>query len=175
MLHLVNQACPDVPVIFIDTGYLTPQTYRFKKRLVESFGLDVRTYIPRRTRAEREALDGSIPENPAGWNGLEQVAREVKVEPLERALAELGAAAWMSGVMKGETTERKEFRFIMRRKDGIYKFHPILDWDSRQSHRYITANGLPLNAEYADIFKPESKECGIHRTGMDLSLTSSEL
>jgi len=175
MLHLVKTVCPEIRVIFVDTGYLTPQTYRFKKHLSELFGLAVHTYIPRRTRAELEAIDGAIPDNSAGWEGLYRVAREVKVEPLERALDELKATAWISGVMKGETADRKKFDFIMRRSDGLYKIHPVLDWDSKDSYRYLTGNGLPFNNEYTDIFKPDSKECGIHLTGINRSLTSSEL
>ena len=107
--------------------------------------------------------------------GREKLAGEIKVEPLERGLGMMRAAAWMSGVMRGETSQRKGFDFLMRRDDGLFKVHPILDWDSRRCHAYLKEHDLPLNEHYHDVVKPDKQECGIHLTGMNSSLTASEL
>ena len=44
MLHLVTQQLPKIPVIFIDTGYLFPETYRFAEELTERLSLDIHLY-----------------------------------------------------------------------------------------------------------------------------------
>ncbi len=175
MLHLVSQATPGARVLFVDNGYLTPETYHFKQELIDRLDVKVYTYVPVRTRAEREALDGTVTEAIASQGGRERLAGEIKIEPFERGLNMMRATAWMSGVMRGETAQRKGFDFLMRRQDGLYKLHPILDWDSRGCHQYLAANKLPVNEHYHDVVKPDKQECGIHLTGMNQSLTASEL
>jgi len=175
MLHLVSQSTPGGRVLFVDNGYLTPETYRFKQELIDMLDVEIFTYVPARTRAEREALDGTVVDALASEGGRERLAEEIKIEPFERGLEMMRAAAWMSGVMRGETAQRSGFDFLMRRQDGLYKLHPILDWDSRRCHEYIKANKLPVNEHYHDVAKPDKQECGIHLTGMNRSLTDSEL
>ena len=175
MLDLTFRAAKSTRVVFVDTGYLLPDTYRFKHRLIERMTLDVHTFIPQRTRAERDALNGNLEELALRSEGLREFNYEVKVEPLERGFKALGASAWMSGVMKGETAQRDGFDYLMQRDDGLYKFHPILDWDSRMCYKYLEDRGLPMNEVYRDIFKPDKGECGIHLTGIDKSFDSSQL
>ena len=42
MLHLVTSILPDIPVVFIDTGYLFPETYRFAAELNERLNLNLK-------------------------------------------------------------------------------------------------------------------------------------
>ena len=137
--------------------------------------LDVRTYLPARSRAEREALDGAPEQILAREDGLEKLSAEVKVEPLERAFQELNTQAWMSGVMRGETQVRKGFSVVVPREDRLFKIHPIIDWNTQACREYLRRYDLPLNMNYFDICKPLNKECGIHLTGIDRSLISSDL
>src|ERR1035437_5337600 len=58
MLHLVTRVGPKIPVIFIDTGYLFPETYRFARDLTDKLGLNLRKSVPASTAAEQEALSG---------------------------------------------------------------------------------------------------------------------
>lgn len=175
MLHMASRVVPDLTVLFIDTGYLTPETYCFKRDLSGRLGLRLRSFVPARTRAELEALEGSPAELLDRENGLKILTGEVKIEPFERGLKELNAQAWMSGVMRGETDQRQGFDYVMQRRDGLFKIHPILDWDSKRCYEYVKRNGLPVNEHYHDVCKAERNECGIHLTGLNLSLTSSEL
>ncbi len=43
-LHLVNRIRPGIPVIFIDTGYLFPETYRFVDQLTARLNLNLQVY-----------------------------------------------------------------------------------------------------------------------------------
>ena len=44
MLHLVKQQLPDIPIIFIDTGYLFSETYAYAKLLTDQLELNIKTY-----------------------------------------------------------------------------------------------------------------------------------
>ena len=46
MLHLLKENAPEIPIIFIDTGYLFPETYQFAEQLIKTWNLDIRTYHP---------------------------------------------------------------------------------------------------------------------------------
>ena len=96
---------PKIPVIFIDTGYLFPETYRFAEALTERLKLNLKTYLPRQSAAQQEALHGKLWEQ--GLPGLERYNRINKVEPMNRAVQELGAAAWLSGLRRQQATSRQ--------------------------------------------------------------------
>ena len=57
-LHLVTQQRPDIPVIFIDTGYLFPETYQFVDELTERLGLNLQVYRNVMSPAWQEARHG---------------------------------------------------------------------------------------------------------------------
>ena len=54
MLHLVTRIVPEIPVVFIDTGYLFPETYRFARDLTERLQLNLKKYVPAVTAAEQD-------------------------------------------------------------------------------------------------------------------------
>lgn len=142
MLHLATQARPDIPVVFIDTGYLFPETYRFAAELTERLKLNLKTYSPLRTAARQEALDGKRWEQ--GLEGLKAYNFENKVEPMDRAVRDLGATAWLAGLRRAQASTREKLDFVQVQKK-ITKIHPILDWDNRTVHRYLTEHRLPYH------------------------------
>lgn len=142
MLHLATRVRPEIPVVFIDTGYLFPETYRFAAELTKRLELNLKTYTPRRTPAQQEALEGKRWEQ--GLEGLKAYNFENKVEPMDRAVRELGAVAWLAGLRRVQATTREALGFVQV-QNKITKVHPILDWDNRTVHRYLTAHGLPYH------------------------------
>ena len=44
MLHLVTQVLPDIPVIWVDTGYLPAETYTFAESLTQRLQLNLKVY-----------------------------------------------------------------------------------------------------------------------------------
>jgi phosphoadenosine phosphosulfate reductase len=142
MLHLASRVAPEIPVVFIDTGYLFPETYRFADELTKKLKLNLRTYTPRRSAAQQEALEGKRWE--LGLDGLKAYNFENKVEPMDRAVRELGAAAWLAGLRRSQASTRESLGFVQV-QNKITKVHPILDWDNRTVHRYLTEHGLPYH------------------------------
>ena len=61
ILHLVTRVRPDLPVVWMDNGYNTEATYRFVDEVTERLKLNLKVYLPRRSRAHREAVDGPTP------------------------------------------------------------------------------------------------------------------
>ena len=43
MLRLIHEHAPKIPVVFIDTGFLFPETYQYAETLTSMFDLDLRT------------------------------------------------------------------------------------------------------------------------------------
>jgi phosphoadenosine phosphosulfate reductase len=142
MLHLVTQIRPDIPIIFVDTGYLFPETYQFAEELTERLQLNLKIYGPLRTAAWQEAIHGKRWET--GLEELEAYNRDNKVEPMNRALNELGATAWMSGLRRGQATSRSKLAVVQTQKRTV-KIHPIIDWTEKQVYEYMTANELPFH------------------------------
>jgi len=139
MLHLVTRIVPDIPVIFIDTGYLFPETYRFARELTEKLSLNLKTYVPAQTAARQEALHGRQWEQ--GIEGLKRYNHINKVEPMDRAVRELRATAWLAGLRRSQASTREALP-VVQRQNKITKIHPIIDWDNRTIHRYLTEHGL---------------------------------
>jgi phosphoadenosine phosphosulfate reductase len=146
MLHLVTRDAPDVPVIFLDTGYLFPETYQFAEELTQKLKLNLKVYGPRMTAARQEALYGRL------WDGSEEDLAKYqqmnKVEPMDRALRELGATSWLAGLRRQQTEFRSQLR-VVELSDGIYKVHPILRWTKDDVRRYMQAHDLPYHPLYA--------------------------
>ena len=142
MLHLVSRIKPDVPVVFVDTGYLFPETYRFARELTERLELNLRTYVPRQTAAQQEALYGKRWEQ--GVEGLQNYNLVNKIEPMNRALEELGARAWLAGLRRAQASTRVDLR-VLQKQHRMVKIHPIIDWTDRDIHQYLQKHNLPYH------------------------------
>ena len=142
ILHLVTTQRNDIPVIFIDTGYLFAETYRFADQLTERLGLNLKVYRPTLGVAWMEARFGRLWEQ--GLEGLERYNRLRKVEPMRRALGELGARTWIAGLRRTQSESRKDIEFLQLR-DGRWKFHPLADWSDRDVWNYLKQHELPYH------------------------------
>lgn len=197
-LHLVTRVAPGIPVVWVDTGYLPPETYRFAETLTRRLDLNLHVAQAELTPARMEALHGRLWESddPAD---LDRYDRLRKVEPMERALRELGATAWISGIRAEQTEHRRSLPRIGEQR-GRVKVSPILHWTSRDVHRYLKAHDLPyhplFDRGYATVgdehssrpvgpddddpratrFRGRKQECGLHLTDEQAeSLASSGL
>lgn len=182
MLHLLKAHAPDIPVVFIDTGYLFPETYRYAHQLEESLGFTARVYAPTVTAARQEALHGKLWEQ--GREGMDEYARVRKVEPMNRALQELGADVWISGLRRSQSSTRSE-RSVAEQQSRTLKVYPIVDWTDEDVERYMREHSLPRHplgaAGYVTMgdwhstrpaesrsskedtrFNGEKYECGLH-------------
>ncbi|MGF1540888.1 MAG: phosphoadenosine phosphosulfate reductase [Pleurocapsa sp.] len=148
MLHLVTSIVPDIPVIWVDTGYLPAATYKFAEELTQRLNLNLKVYQSPISPARMEALYGKLWEK----NDLEafnRYDRLRKVEPMQRALEELNATAWLAGLRKDQTQHRQTLDYI-EKPGEVYKIYPILSWNSRDIYQYLTKYDLPYHP-YFDL------------------------
>lgn len=176
MLHLVTRIDPGIPVVWIDTGWNTAETYRFAAGLERRLRLRLHVYAPSLTRARREALDGGPP-RPDDERGLRAFAREVKVEPFERAVADLEPDAWLTGIRAEETDWRSTQDIVTRAAQGLLKFAPFFQASHADVQAYLARHALPLgDPAYSDPAKAlPHRECGLHREAFPVAAASATL
>ena len=161
ILHLVTRAQPDVPVVWMDNGYNTEATYRFADELTKLLNLNLRIYLPRRSRAHREAVDGPVPALDDPRHAA--FTAEVKLEPFERALRETAPQVWFTALRATDTAVRAAMEPVSVNPDGLVKVAPLLHWSSKDLHDYCAKHSLPNNFDYVDPTKGEAdRECGLH-------------
>jgi phosphoadenosine phosphosulfate reductase len=142
MLHLVTRVHPAIPVVFVDTGYLFAETYRFVDELTERLKLNLRVCRPDSSPAWQESRWGRLWEQ--GLDGIERYNRLTKVEPMQRALADLGASTWFAGLRRVQAASRGRVPAVELHR-GRYKVHPLFDWSDRDVGRYLRAHDLPYH------------------------------
>lgn len=160
ILHAVTEVKQTIPVIWCDTGYNTPNTYRHAETLISSLGLNLHLYVPRQTAAHRDALMG-VPDidDPRHAEFTEQV----KLEPFRRAMAEHQPDVWFTNLRKGQTALRDSLDILSVGKNGELKVSPFYHWSDAQLDVYLKENGLPNEFKYFDPTKVlENRECGLH-------------
>ncbi len=160
LVHACAHQKPDILTVWCDTGYNTPQTYRFARQLIQKYQLNMAIYTPKQTTAYRDAIMG-IPsiEDPAH----EVFTEQVKLEPFRRALAEIQPDVWFTNIRESQTQFRAGQDILSISKEGILKVSPFYYWSDSKLATYLTVHELPNESRYFDPTKAlDSRECGLH-------------
>jgi len=181
-LHLVTRQWPDIPVVLADTGYLFPETYRFVDELTDRLKLNLKVYRALLSPAWQEARHGKLWEH--GVDGIELYNQINKVEPMQRAMRELGARGWITGLRRQQAKSRNGVG-VLQKQNGVIKIQPIIDWTDRLVYDYLKKHDLPYHPLWeqgyvsigdmhttrplsADVTEEETRffglkrECGLH-------------
>lgn len=145
LLHLVAQADPAVPVIFVDTLKMFQETLDYRDTLIERFGL-TNSSVVQPDAAVLAAKD----ENGLRWSWDPDGCCEIrKVEPLKRA--KQGLDAWISGRKAFQSVTRQNLpRFEV--EDGRLKINPLGDWTKDDLEVYFEEHDLPRHPLEAQGF-----------------------
>jgi len=160
ILNAVVDVKNDIPVIWCDTGYNTPNTYQHAEELIQRLGLNIDLYVPRQTSSHRDAIMG-IPniEDPRHNEFTEQV----KLEPFKRAMTKHQPDVWFTNLRKGQTNHRDSLDILSLSNDGVLKVSPFYYWNDTQLDVYLKERNLPNEHTYFDPTKVlENRECGLH-------------
>ncbi len=159
LLHMVTRARGDIPVIWVDTGYNTPATYRHVEALRQRWRLNLHVYTPRVSVARRAALGGvPAPQDEA----FMRFVRDTKLEPFERAFNEIQPDLWLTGVRAEQTPFRESLGVVSRGHRNTLRVAPVLHWSEQDVAAYLERHALPDNTDYVDPTKPDHKtECGL--------------
>jgi phosphoadenosine phosphosulfate reductase len=137
LLHLWSRVAPNLPVVFIDTGFLFDETHTYKDRLVQELGLRVEIARP------------SMPRDDFLWeHGADVMARDPdlccarnKIAPLQPFIAR--SHAWVSGLRRDEATTRSAIPILQATQDGPVKVHPLATMTSAEATAYLEAHSIP--------------------------------
>jgi len=139
LVHMVASLQRRPAVVELDTHLFFRESYDTRDRLVERYGLElIRPHIP--TIAEQHRSEG-----PNLWEtDPDRCCHVRKVEPLIDALRPY--AAWISGIRREQSPSRATIRKVQwSERYGLWKLHPLADWDEKRVWSYVVANDIPYN------------------------------
>lgn len=160
ILHAVSAVASKTPVVWCDTGYNTPQTYKHAEQVIKDLKLNVFLYVPKQTSSHRDVVMG-IPsvDNPKHAEFTEQV----KLEPFKRAMDEHKPNIWFTNLRQGQTAFRNSIGIFSLSKDGVLKVSPFYYWSDEKLDSYLKENKLSNEFKYFDPTKAlANRECGLH-------------
>jgi phosphoadenosine phosphosulfate reductase len=191
ILHMLRDIKPDMPVLFLDTGFHFPETLQFARAKTEEWGLKLVVLKGKHRSPERQAeLYG-----PELYRRDPNLCCHInKTEPLQEALAEFDG--WISGLRRDQSPERATSVKISQPQilpsgRAILKIHPLANWTKGDVESYLAEHDISthplLEKGYASIgcwpctraiaegeaerdgrwAGLDKSECGIHTFGQD--------
>ena len=141
LVHLVTRQRPDIPVLFLDTGYHFKETYEYRDRLSAQLKLNLVNLQPRMTVAEQEGQFGILYQTaPDRCCGIR------KVEPLFAGLAPYDV--WFTALRRDQSPTRANLREIddFRLPNGkvLRKISPLAEWSARDVWSYLKQHDIPV-------------------------------
>jgi phosphoadenosine phosphosulfate reductase len=141
VLDMVRETVPDVPVIFLDTGYHFAETYEYRDRLAREWNLNLVNVLPELTVAEQESrfgiLNQTAPDRCCGMR---------KVGPLFAALEPY--RLWFTGLRREQAKTRANLQasdsFTLPTGTQLRKVSPLAEWSARDVWHYAEQHGIPL-------------------------------
>jgi phosphoadenosine phosphosulfate reductase len=77
----------------------------------------------------------------------------LKVEPVKRAVQEMGVECWVTGLRCTEGRTRTDFKEVEERDEGLIKLNPILIWKEREVWQYLALYGVRVNPLYQEGYR----------------------
>ena len=151
IIHAICDAGIDVDVFTLDTLRHFPETLETLQRTEQHYGIRIRVVTPDPTDLE-ELIDR---DGELGFrtsvNSRKACCMIRKVLPLNRALK--GSAGWITGLRRGQSTERSDIAHaVWDTSLELIKTSPLADWTDTQLNDYIAANSIPVNPLHAKGF-----------------------
>jgi phosphoadenosine phosphosulfate reductase len=145
VLYLLRNRIPEIPVLFLDTGYHFAQTYEYRDRIAKEWQLHLVNVLPQQTVAQQESQLGILYEsNPT------QCCQLRKVEPLMRSLEPY--EIWFTGLRREQSLSRKNLKTVEQHRlpsgKTLLKVSLLADWTWKQVWNYVGANQLSHLPQY---------------------------
>jgi len=140
VLHMLRRHLPDVPVIFLETGYHFKELLAYRDRMTEEWGLNLINALPKTTLKEHEAQHGLLYiVQPTECCAIR------KVEPLMRSLEPFDW--WFTGLRREQSPTRAGLKKVEdhRTPTGkrMKKVSVLADWTMAEVDAYAAAHGIP--------------------------------
>jgi phosphoadenosine phosphosulfate reductase len=145
VLRLVQEVIPDVPVLFLDTGYHFQELYAYRDEMAAKYNLNLVNVTPARTVPEQESEFGLLYQSRP-----DQCCKLRKVEPLFAALDEY--QVWFTGLRRVQSPTRANLQvvdqFPLPTGKQLLKVSPLADWNDKEVWAFARENGIPLVSLY---------------------------
>ena len=160
ILHVVSQVKNDINVVWCDTGYNTPKTYKHAEAVISQLNLNIDLYVPKQTEAHRNVVLGLPDINDPKHKVFTE---QVKLEPFKRAMNFHKPDVWFTNLRKGQTAFRDGIDVISQDANGVIKVSPFYHFTDEALDLYLEENNLPNEFKYFDPTKVlGNRECGLH-------------
>ena len=132
---------PNIPVLFLDTGYHFAETYAYRDRISAEWNLNLINLLPEKTVAEQEAEHGLLYQVSP-----DQCCKLRKVEPLFKAVANY--RVWITGLRREQARSRTALEpsamFTLPTGKQVLKLAPLADWSTRDVWYACQELAIPL-------------------------------
>lgn len=141
LLHIVQKTLPDVPVVFLDTGYHFAEVYEYRDRMATEWRMNLTSLLPEITVAEQESQFGILNQTePGKCCGIR------KVKPLFASLEQY--SLWFTGLRREQAKSRAALRevddFTLPTGTKVRKISPLTEWTAKDVWTYASRHNIPL-------------------------------
>jgi phosphoadenosine phosphosulfate reductase len=145
VLRMVQEVVPDVPVLFLDTGYHFPELYAYRDEMAAKYNLNLVNVMPAHTVAEQESEFGLLYQTQP-----DRCCKLRKVEPLFAALDNY--QVWFTGLRRVQSPTRANLQvldqFPLPTGKQLLKVSPLADWNDKEVWAFARETGIPLVSLY---------------------------
>src|SRR3954453_9580864 len=145
VLRLVQEVMPDIPVLFLDTGYHFPELYAYRDEMTAKYNLNLVNVTPARTVPEQEAKFGLLYQSQP-----DRCCKLRKVEPLFAALEQY--EVWFTGLRRVQSPTRANLQvldhFPLPTGKQLLKVSPLADWSDKEVWGFARESNIPLVSLY---------------------------
>lgn len=139
LLHIISQIDNTIPIYFLNTGFLFPETIAFKNQLVNDFNLNVIGLESGISKIHQFDSDHhffytSDPDYCCHLN---------KVLPLEPILMQYDV--WINGIRADQNANRANMKPEQMGAHNVLRYHPLLRWTKAHVEKYRTEFNLPFH------------------------------
>ena len=139
VLHLLRQVQPDIPVLFLETGYHFQALLRYRDQIAESWGINLVNVTSDSSREQQEEQFGPLYRTDAG-----ACCRMRKVEPLFRALENY--SVWFTGLRREQSPTRANLQVVesstLTSGHTLSKVSPLAFWRWNEVWSYLQVNEI---------------------------------
>ena len=150
VLNILRRQLPDIPVLFLDTGYHFAETYSYRDRMTAAWNLNLQNLTPKRSVAEQEAEIGVLNRTDPG-----RCCHLRKVDPLFEALENYDI--WFTGLRREQASTRKNLRIIehhaLSSGKVLVKASPLAAWTWEQVWKRTKEERIPYLALYDEGYR----------------------
>jgi phosphoadenosine phosphosulfate reductase len=139
VLDLLRKRRPQIPVLFLDTGYHFSETYAYRDRMKQSWNLNLQNLAAKQSVAEQESQFGILNRTDPG-----RCCHLRKVEPLFAALENFDV--WFTGLRREQSPTRKNLKIVEHHAlpsgKTLLKVSPLAAWTWDQVWQYTSGNKI---------------------------------